>query len=88
MHLNLPGAASANPAVTEQATPTVFPVNLNVHGNKDASPEEKWSNWKHYQLDNPLYSIMKRIPTHEPWANHENNSPIDSAPEITDREVE
>ena len=88
VHLNLPGAASANPAVTEQATPTVFPVNLNVHGNKDASPEEKWSNWKHYQLDNPLYSIMKRIPTHEPWANHENNSPIDSAPEITDREVE
>lgn len=86
VHLNLPGAATANTAVTEQATPTVFPKNLYVHGNPDVSTEEKWSNWKHYQLDDPLLSIMKRIPTHEPWPNHENKAPISSVPDETDRE--
>jgi uncharacterized protein (DUF2345 family) len=32
-------------------------------------------------------SIMKRIPTHEPWEHHENLDPANFAPDITDRET-
>jgi uncharacterized protein (DUF2345 family) len=43
--------------------------------------------WKdtQYKSENKLSSIMKRIPMHEPWLDHENLNPTNFTPEKTDR---
>jgi hypothetical protein len=40
-----------------------------------------------YDTMSPLESIMKRIPMHEPWPNHENLDPLSVKPDMTDREA-
>ena len=58
---------------------------LTVHKNVTTKFTEGWE--KRYQAE-PVESIMKRIPMHEPWALHENQAPDQLAPENTDRELE
>ena len=43
-----------------------------------------WTAIRH--RDGAVNSIMKRIPMHEPWPNHENLKPDTSTPDDTDRE--
>lgn len=88
VRLNEPGAATATAASTAQASPTSHTRNLSIHGNPDTDPTTDWANWTHYQVETPLKSIMKRIPVHEPWKNHENVNYTNSKPNKTDREVE
>ena len=57
---------------------------LALHSNPASSGTAKWIEHR-YQLD-PISSIMKRVPMHEPWPNHENLKPDTSTPEDTDRE--
>ena len=33
-------------------------------------------------------SIMRRIPTHEPWPHHENLDPVKFKPDQTDRDID
>jgi len=91
IHLNKASGAftakAASAAVTAEASPTVFTVNMGLHGNPDTDPALDWKDWNHYKVDTPLYSIMKRIPVHEPWKRHENISYTSSKPDSTDREV-
>jgi hypothetical protein len=43
--------------------------------------------WKDTQYKSPtkLTSIMKRVPMHEPWPDHENLNPANFTPKMTDR---
>lgn len=59
-------------------------VQLPTHDNLKTSLKAGWE--KRYQ-EGTLASIMRRIPMHEPWPQHENLLPAESSPAVTDREV-
>jgi hypothetical protein len=71
-------AEAAEAAVTEE---------LQIHDNIATSSSEKWEGKNRYAKSEPLKSIMKRIPMHEPWALHENQAPEFFTPENTDRDA-
>lgn len=57
---------------------------LSLHKNVSTRFSEGWE--KRY-FSEPIESIMKRIPMHEPWALHENQAPDQLTPEQTDRDA-
>ncbi len=57
---------------------------LSVHPNVKTSASAGWE--KKY-IDGTLNSIMKRVPMHEPWLQHENQAPAFQTPQQTDRET-
>ena len=77
--MNGPPAQSATSASTAEEI-----EKLALHTNPASSGTAEWIKDR-YQLD-PISSIMKRVPMHEPWPNHENLKPNTSTPEDTDRE--
>ena len=77
IHMNGPEARTADDA--RSIADLITHVNLYNDYNKE------WSSTK-YQ-DGAIQSIMRRVPMHEPWALHENNSPSLQTPELTDREL-
>jgi len=79
-------AASINMNGTA-ATPAVSAEVLAVHDNIVTSSQEKWEEKNRYSVKEPLKSIMKRVPMHEPWALHENQAPAQLTPDNTDREA-
>lgn len=42
--------------------------------------------WEKKYISGTLNSIMRRIPMHEPWPQHENFAPAQQTPQFTDRE--
>jgi hypothetical protein len=77
--MNGPPASAATEAATARPI-TALPT----HPNISIETVEGWKN--RYQEENPLNSIMKRIPMHEPWPMHENLMPLSVKPDLTDRE--
>ena len=78
--MNGPQAAEA-PEATLAETITDLPL----HSNLVTDGTKVWADSK-YLEDYALNSIMKRIPMHEPWAQHENVIPTLVKPDQTDRE--
>jgi muramidase (phage lysozyme)/uncharacterized protein (DUF2345 family) len=78
IHMNGP-AASAGTAATGAATATALPT-LNL---PNRSPSAGWTNGNFYATSGIL-SIMKRVPTHEPWDHHENINPTQFSADNTD----
>jgi hypothetical protein len=58
------------------ATPAEIPKVLKTHGVPDETGAEL------------TQSIMRRVPTHEPYAQHENLDPIKVKPDQTDRDID
>ena len=77
IHMNGPEARTAD---SSQSI-----ADLITHVNLYNDYSKEWSSTK-YQ-DGAIQSIMRRVPMHEPWALHENNSPTLQTPEFTDREL-
>ena len=77
IHMNGP-AASSTPA-TKADTPTALSTFKLPNVDKSAG----WSNGNFYKVDD-LTSIMRRVPTHEPWPHHENIKESDFTPSATD----
>lgn len=77
IHMNGPAATPATPALS-----------LPTHNNIKTSSSEPWNGNNRYFVPEPLVSIMKRVPMHEPWPLHENNASSVLKPTDTDREVE
>jgi hypothetical protein len=75
IHMNGPAATPATPASP-----------LNTHDNIVTSSKERWDGKNRYAVKEPLKSILKRVPMHEPWALHENQAPNFLTPDKTDRE--
>lgn len=59
---------------------------LQTHANLVTDGNKVWADSK-YLEQYALNSIMKRIPMHEPWAQHENVIPTLVKPDQTDREA-
>lgn len=85
--INLNGPAAPTAAEATPATPATPPEALPVFENVVVDPAQ--ADWigNRYDPGSPLESIMKRIPMHEPWPNHENLDPLSVKPDITDREA-
>ena len=70
--MNGPAAAAASAAsAAESAT---HADHLSTYSLPNTQSNEGWSNGQFFKADD-LVSIMKRVPTHEPWAHHENINP-------------
>jgi hypothetical protein len=69
IHMNGPTAASAIPA---DSASTPDPLSKFILPNTKYE-KDKWNNTDRYKTAD-LQSIMQRIPVHEPWIQHENNT--------------
>lgn len=66
IHLNGPAAKAAFSArIADVAQP------LTVFSLPNRSTDAGWSNGNYYSTES-IVSIMQRVPTHEPWSEHEN----------------
>jgi len=78
IHMNGPSAAEAdtadNPGLIDRLPTYTLP-----NRSKDAG----WSNGNFYKAD-PISSIMQRVPTHEPYDQHESLNPENFTPDKTD----
>jgi len=74
------GPVAATGAQASQAE-TASRLPLFVLPNK--STDAGWSNGNFYAADS-INSIMQRVPTHEPWPQHENINPSAFSPSATD----
>lgn len=79
IHLNGPAATGAALADSAQSI-----ADLITHDNIFTNTVSEWNPTKYQQ--GAFNSIMKRIPMHEPWALHENQTPNFLQPANTDRE--
>ena len=78
IHMNGPAAAAAI-----AASSAVTPPYLSLFTNPNRSTESGWSNGNFYKTDS-ITSIMQRVPTHEPWDQHENTNPTKYSSSATD----
>jgi len=77
IHMNGPQARTADDALVIS--------DLITHNNVFTDYKLEWSSTRYFS--GTVKSIMKRIPMHEPWAQHENNSPELQNQKNTDREI-
>jgi putative chitinase len=78
IHWNGPAAAAAASADTAEAPPA-----LPLFSLPNRSTDAGWANGNFYKADS-IRSIMQRVPTHEPWAQHENINPQQFSSAATD----
>jgi len=81
IEMNCDPAASA-----ESSQSPTKPTELKLHKILVTDEKLVWANTQ-YKAQEPIQSILKRVPMHEPWAEHENLDPIKFKPENTDRDV-
>jgi putative chitinase len=74
------GTPAEPPAVASSAS---APPYLQAYSLPYNSTSAGWANDKFYKADN-ITSIMQRVPTHEPYVQHENINPQQFAPASTD----
>jgi hypothetical protein len=100
VHLNLPGPVQppAEPIVLSAlATNIPFPFDTSAEGtnnvaelgvfeNPTSDTSKPWSE-AYYQGEEALFSIMLRVPQHEPWPSHEGPDKTRTSSAATDREV-
>lgn len=80
--MNGPGAEAAEAA--EQA---VVPPDLPLYSLPNRQKSSGWENGQFYKAS-PIRSIMQRVPTHEPWDQHENNNPQQFSAAATDNTLQ
>jgi len=79
-----PVASSAATTVRAPTEPTALPIYSLP--NRDVDPGG-WSDGKFYKAED-IISIMKRVPTHEPWDQHENINPTQFTAKATDLDLD
>jgi len=79
IHLNGPSAGP--PTSADEAT---IPPRLAEFTLPNRDPNEGWPDGVFYKAKKDIKSIMQRVPTHEPWDQHENINPQQFSPEATD----
>jgi hypothetical protein len=84
IHMNGPTPVSATQATASNfaAIPTALPKFKLPNRSKEVG----WDDGKFYK-DEDITSIMKRVPTHEPWDHHENINAAQFAGPATDAET-
>ena len=100
VHLNLPGpgAVPATPIpISALSTSIPFPYDTSAEGSGNVAELGVFENsvtdsslaWNegYYQAEELLFSIMKRIPMHEPWTGHESGDGSQTSSSFTDRQT-
>jgi predicted chitinase len=82
IHMNGPAAEAA-----ETASQATVPPDLPLYALPNRQKSAGWENGQFYKAS-PIRSIMQRVPTHEPWDQHENNNPKQFSPEATDNTLQ
>jgi len=84
IHMNGPGAATAATGsaaeVAEEAEEANLPQRLKLHTIIDLSGQDQW------ESPTSTESIMRRMPTPEPYPHHENLDPVNYKPDKLDRD--
>jgi hypothetical protein len=75
-------AVAASASAAEQATEAGLPKILTVHTLPDLPKQDDWKSLT------DIESILRRIPTYEPYPHHENLEPTKYKSDITDRDSE
>ena len=75
------GPAADVPAQPDAAT---IPPLLTIFNLPNRVVPVGWANSVFYNTDKKIKTIMQRVPTHEPYQQHENINPPQFAPEATD----
>jgi putative chitinase len=78
IHMNGPSALAA-----AAASPAVMPPYLSLFSNPNRSDSAGWANGQFYKAES-ITSIMQRVPSHEPWDQHENINPTKFSAAATD----
>ena len=78
VHLNGPSAGAPN--IADSADP---PARLPMFALPDKQVNYGWSDGKFYNTGT-IKTIMQRVPTHEPWPQHENINPVKFSAQSTD----
>lgn len=78
--IDLNGPSAAAPAAPDVAS---VPPDLPLFTLPNRSTTVGWSNSQFYKAGD-IKSIMQRVPTHEPWDQHESNNPPKFSPAATD----
>jgi len=78
IHWNGPSAAAPEAADSAEAPPF-----LQIFSLPNRKSSAGWANSQFYKSED-IKSIMQRVPTHEPWPQHENLNPPQFAPAATD----
>jgi predicted chitinase len=79
VHMNGPAAASAEAAA--------LPPQLSTYKLPNRAANEGWANGNFFKAPD-ITSIMQRVPTHEPWDQHENVNPAKFSPPATDQNLQ
>lgn len=82
IHMNGPAAEAPIMAEAAEAPPL-----LPTYSLPNRSPSAGWSFGKFYKSES-ISSIMHRVPTHEPWEQHENINPSQFTPAATDTSLQ
>jgi len=82
IHMNGP---SASPADNGTVADTPIPLELFSLPNRD--PARGWANRNFYRTSSTIVTIMQRVPTHEPYDQHENVNPAQFNSSGTDVQV-
>jgi len=88
VHLNLPGPG-AKPTISANGStpaPSRHIQHMGVIQLWEKEITSKWENFNYYRSAQ-FETILKRVPTHEPWDGHENKAPNTNKKSSTDREV-
>ena len=78
-----PATAAQSPSTAEAAKPA---EKMKLHEIDIVDASLKYKDTR-YQADETIQSIMKRIPMHEPWYQHENVDPLEFKFDKTDRDA-
>jgi len=73
--------------VADAASPAATPVALNLYSVPQRDGNVGWSNGNFYKTNN-LVTIMQRVPSHEPWDQHENINPAQFTLEKTSTAIQ
>jgi putative chitinase len=76
IHMNGPAATAAEAAV--------LPPQLSTYSLPNRASDSGWANGNFFKAPD-ITSIMQRVPTHEPWDQHENVNPTKFSPPATDQ---
>lgn len=79
IHMNGPAATGAAAAT--------LPPQISTYKLPNRTPDSGWANGNFYKAPD-ITSIMQRVPTHEPWDQHENINPSKYAHQATDQSLQ
>ena len=81
--IDMNGPAAAKPKPTDAAYTAEIPSGLPKFTLPNRNKDAGWKNGQYNKADD-IQSIMKRVPTHEPWDQHENTKPSEFSSSNTD----